>query len=148
MSKVSGYNVNNRSQFLSLSFFFCFLGSHPWHMEVPRQGVESELQLQAYTTVTAMPDPSCVCDLHHSSRHCRILNPLSEARDGTQKLMVPSWIHFCCTMTGTPQLLSFTAAMNYWSLIFQKTISLTIALNNEIFRNKAGLLENIDSKKI
>ena len=23
--------------------YFCFLGRHPWHMEVPRLGVESEL---------------------------------------------------------------------------------------------------------
>ena len=30
--------------FLSLSFlFFVFLGLHPWHMEVPRLGVETEL---------------------------------------------------------------------------------------------------------
>ena len=27
-------------------------------MEVPRQGVESELQLPAYTTATAKPDPT------------------------------------------------------------------------------------------
>ena len=44
------------------------LGLLSWHMEVPRLGVESELQLPAYITATAMPDPSCVCDLHHSSR--------------------------------------------------------------------------------
>ena len=54
-----------------------------WHMEVTRVGVEPELQLQAYTTATAMPDPSRVCNLYHNSRQCRILNPLSEARDGT-----------------------------------------------------------------
>ena len=35
-----------------------FLGPHPQHMEVPRLGVESELQLPAYTTATATPDPS------------------------------------------------------------------------------------------
>ena len=29
---------------------FCFLGPHPRHMEVPRIGVELELQLLAYTT--------------------------------------------------------------------------------------------------
>ena len=34
-----------------------FLGLPPRHMEVPRLGVESELQLLAYTTATAMPDP-------------------------------------------------------------------------------------------
>ena len=49
-------------------FFLGFLGPHPWHMEVLRLGVESELWLPAYTTATAMQDPSWVCDLHHSSR--------------------------------------------------------------------------------
>jgi len=37
-------------------------------MEVPRLGVESELQLPAYTTAPAMPVPCHICDLHHSSR--------------------------------------------------------------------------------
>ena len=32
-------------------------------MEVPRLGVEPELQLLAYTTATAMLDPSHICDL-------------------------------------------------------------------------------------
>ena len=31
----------------------------------------------AYATVTAMPDPSHVCNLHRSSQQCWILNPLS-----------------------------------------------------------------------
>ena len=51
------------SFFLLLFFFFLsfiFLGLHLRHMEVPRLGVQSELQLPAYTTVTATPDPSCV----------------------------------------------------------------------------------------
>ena len=48
-------------------------------MEVPRLRVQLELQLLAYAT--AMPDPSLVCDLHHSSRQHQILNPLSEARN-------------------------------------------------------------------
>ena len=42
---------------LLCTFLFVFLGPHLWHMEVPRLGVESELQLLAYTTATAMPDP-------------------------------------------------------------------------------------------
>ena len=44
----------------------CFLGSHMQHMEVPRLGVESELQLPAYATATATWDLSHVCNLHHS----------------------------------------------------------------------------------
>ena len=34
---------------LLLLLLFCFLGPHVQHMEVPRLGVESELQLPAYT---------------------------------------------------------------------------------------------------
>ena len=37
---------------------FFFLGPHLWHMEVPRLGVELELQLLVYTTATATPNPS------------------------------------------------------------------------------------------
>uniref|UniRef100_A0A8D0PDY6 Odorant binding protein 2B n=1 Tax=Sus scrofa TaxID=9823 RepID=A0A8D0PDY6_PIG len=50
-------------------------------------GVQLELQLPAYATATAMPDPSHICNLHHSSRQCQILNPLSEARDRTHVLL-------------------------------------------------------------
>ena len=52
-------------------------------MEVPRLGVESELQLLAYATATVMWDLNRACDLYHSSQQRRILNPLSEARDRT-----------------------------------------------------------------
>ena len=74
-------------------FFFPFLGPHPMHMEVPRLGAELELQLPAYSTTTAMPDLSCICDLRHSSWQCQILNPLREARDRTPILMDTSWVH-------------------------------------------------------
>ena len=41
-----------------LSFFFpWFLGLHLQHVEAPRLGVQSELQLPAYTTATATLDP-------------------------------------------------------------------------------------------
>ena len=61
-------------------------------MEVSRLGVQSELQLTAYTTATATWDPSCVCDLHHSSWQPRILNPLSEVRGQTGALMDTSQV--------------------------------------------------------
>ena len=62
-------------------------------MEVPRLGVELELQPPAYARATATPDPSRVCHPHHRSRQCRIPNPLSKAKDRTRNLMVPSRIH-------------------------------------------------------
>ena len=86
--------------FLFLWGFFCFfvlvflpfLGPLQRHMEVPRLGVESELQPPAYARATATRDPSRFCNLHHSSWQCQSLNPLSKARDQTQNLMVPSQI--------------------------------------------------------
>ena len=69
--------------FVFVFFVFCFLGLHPWPVEVPRLGVEWELQLPAYATATTMQDPSHVCDLHPSSRQHQIPDPLSEARDRT-----------------------------------------------------------------
>ena len=55
-------------------------------MEVPRLAAESELQLPAYTTATAMRDPSHICNLHHRSQQHQIPNPLREARNGTRIL--------------------------------------------------------------
>ena len=48
--------------------------------------------------------------LHHSLWQCRILNPLSEARDWTCNLVVPSQIHFCCITRGTPSAVNFSIA--------------------------------------
>ena len=44
---------------------FFFLQAYQRHMEVPRLGVDSELQPLA-CIATAMPDPSCIYDLCHS----------------------------------------------------------------------------------
>ena len=75
-------------------------------MEFPRLEVQLELQLPTYTTATAMQDSSHICDLHHSSQQCQLLNPLSEARDPTHNLMFPSWNCFHCATMRTPTLLS------------------------------------------
>ena len=37
-------------------FLFVLLGPHLWHLEVPRLGVQSELQPPAYATATARTD--------------------------------------------------------------------------------------------
>ena len=80
------------SSCLSTIFFFFFvsLGLHLQHMEIPRLGVKLELELPAYSTATAMPDPS----LYHSSQQCRFINPLSEARDQNLIFMDTSQICF------------------------------------------------------
>ena len=75
--------------------FFVFLGPYPWHMEVPRLGVESELQLPTYTTATAMQDLNRVCNPHCSSWQPWILNPLSDAREQIHILMNTSTVCYC-----------------------------------------------------
>jgi len=69
-------------------------------MEVPRLGVESELQLPPYAIKTW--DPSPACDLDHSSQQHQTFNPLSKPRDLTSILMDTSQICFRCSAMGTP----------------------------------------------
>ena len=63
-------------------------------MEVPRLGVQLELQLLAYAAATTMWDLSHICDLHHTLRQRQALNPLSVTRDQICVLMDASQIHF------------------------------------------------------
>ena len=74
-------------------------------MDVPKLGVESELQLPAYTTATAPWDPSHIFDLHHGSWQRWIPDPLSEAKDQTLILVDTSQIRFHCAAMGTPDYL-------------------------------------------
>ena len=99
-------------------FFLSFLGPHPWHMEVPRLRFKLELQLPAYTTGTATWVPSLVCDLHHSSQQCWILNPLSEAGDHTHVLMDSSWVHYRWVMIGTSRILLLAIVYILWRNIY------------------------------
>ena len=75
-------------------FFFVFFWALLLHLYFPRLGVKSQLHLLAYTTATATPELSCICDLHHSSRQLWILNPVSKARNRTHILKVTSWVHY------------------------------------------------------
>ena len=76
--------------FLPFFLLFAFLQPHLQCMEVPRLGFESELQLPAYTTATAMPDLSRVCDLHHSSQQRKVHKPLRGV--GVEIEIASSWI--------------------------------------------------------
>ena len=71
--------------FFLFFFFFVFLGQYLWHMEVPG------LDLNWSCSHRATPQ-HCICDLHHNSQQCPILNPLSEARDQNCILMDTSRI--------------------------------------------------------
>ena len=86
-------------------------------MKIPRLGVELELLLPAYTTATAMQDPSLVCDIHHSSQQRQILHQLSKARDRTRILIDSSRIHFCCATTETPEVVLMCAVRQVSSFV-------------------------------
>ena len=110
-------------------FFFVILGLHPWHMEVPRLGVKSELKLLAYANHShctwgsephLWPTPQLMATPH--------LNSLSEARDQTCVLMVTNQIHFCWAMMRTPKMtFSVHLPTNTWVAVgFPKSLQLSL----------------------
>ena len=75
---------------LFFGFFVCFLCFRATAMAYRNSQArfESDTQLLAYGTATAMQDLSPVYDLHLRSQHHRILNPVTKDRDQTQT----SWL--------------------------------------------------------
>ena len=84
----------NIPKFRCLFFAFLLFRATGVAYEIPKLGVKSELQLQAYAIAIATWDPSRVCNLYHSSW---ILNPLSEAEPESSWILVgfistePQW---------------------------------------------------------
>ena len=95
----------------SLSFFFFLFRPTP----VAYGGSQARGSIGATAAglhiATATQDPSRTCDLYHSSRQCRMFNPLSKARDQTRNHMVPSRIPFCCATIRTP---AFSFFSHFW----------------------------------
>ena len=71
-------------------------------MEVPRLGVESELQLPAYTQPQEHGIRAASATYTTADDNAGSLNPLSKARDRTYILVDTSQICFHCTTMGTP----------------------------------------------
>ena len=82
-------------------------------MDVPRPGVQSELQPPAYTPATAALDPSRICDLHGSLQQHWILNPLSKAMAPTCILIETVGFLNCGATVGTPENLSLIPLSAY-----------------------------------
>ena len=112
-TKMTGGILCLRYKWVSFFFFFFFLRLHPRHTEVSGLGVESELQLPAYTTATATLDLSCIYKPNHSSRQCWILHPLSEAWDRTCTLMDASRIALPLRHKRNSVILHSTPAIYY-----------------------------------
>ena len=104
-----------RMSFLFFFFFFS-LWLYLWHMEVSRPGAELELQLPAHATATVTKDPTRISDPYHSLWQCWILNPLSEARDGTSILRDTSRV-----------LIPLSHHGNSWNIFFIVFFKIAIA---------------------
>ena len=68
------------------------LRPHVQHMEVPQLGVESELDLSAYTIATAKTYSNCICDLHHILWQCRILTHWARPGIKPKCLRTSCWV--------------------------------------------------------
>ena len=144
-----GWAEGTNCYLLFLSFF---LGPHPRHLEVPRLGVELELQLPVYVTATATQDPSCICDLHHSSWQHQILNPLSKARDWIRIFMGASQIHFQLEPWQELQLLPLSIGYGWnclllplwadWTHFFQQVWGMQWAITSWVNPRLPQILEN------
>ena len=83
----------------TLAFFFFFFFSLLAFRAVPTAYGSSQARAQTGAVATGLQrshsqrDPSCVCDLYHSSQQRQILNSLSEARNRTHILMDTSQNH-------------------------------------------------------
>ena len=91
-SRRQSFPFNQSIQSIYFYLLIFFLGPRLRHMEVPRLGIKSEMQLQAYTTARAAGDPSHSFNLSCSLQQRQILNPLRETRDRTHILMGSSQI--------------------------------------------------------
>ena len=140
------FQSNNFVIFI-IDWLIVFLGLHPWHMEVPGLGVESELYLPAYTA-TAAPDPSRVCDLYHSSWQCRILKPLSKARDWTSILVDTSQVHYHWAPMGIPIFFNFDfSILKFYNAVSCSGLFPFIIMNTQwalsVWKRCASVLEKV-----
>ena len=91
------FTLHHESHVHKGTFFFFLFRAVPTAHGSSQVRSLTRARLPAYATATATPDPSRshICNLHHSSEQCRILNPLSRARDQTCILMDISQVPYC-----------------------------------------------------
>ena len=115
------------SQHISLFFFFLlFWAPPPAHGS--SQGRGQIRTMQAYATATATWDPRHVCNVHHSSWQCRVLDAVSKVRDGTHILVDTNHIHFHSTTMETPDFTIIGVCFHLFFL-FQMYLECTVLVS-------------------
>ena len=140
------FHIHGFNQMFFFFFFFLFFGSFCLIRATPAAYGDS----QARGTIRAM-----AASLSHSNAWskpclwptpqlmaCWILNPLSEARDQTCNLTVPSWIHFCYTMTGTPEIYILNVGLAYQIVKSWKELCL-LYLHYQVYSWNIEWIKNI-----
>ena len=97
--------------FFFFFFFFCLLRPTPMAYESSQAKSWTGATAPAYTSATVTQDLSHVWDLHRSSWHCWILNPLSETRDQTPILADTRRVCYCWATVGTPESGAFVLVL-------------------------------------
>jgi len=72
--------------FYFILFYFIIFTATPVAYGSSQTRVRIEATAEGYATATATPHPNHTFDLCHSLQQCRILNPLSKARNRTRIL--------------------------------------------------------------
>ena len=84
-----------------ISFYYCHVVGMTWYPIVTLSCISAPAAYQGFLANSRNGQPT------PQPQQRGILNPLSEARDGTRNLMVTSRICFRCATMGTPGYLSF-----------------------------------------
>jgi len=95
------------SYFIYLLTYFCFFRATPEAYGSSQARGHIRAISAGLCIAIATLDPSRVCDLHHSSWQCWILNPLSKVKNYTRILIDISWVHYRWATMGTPIVFDF-----------------------------------------
>ena len=109
-------------------FFFCFFRATPAADGSSQARSQIRAALLAYSTALGTQDLSHICDLHHSSWKCWILNPRSEARDRTHILIDTSQVQFPWATMGIPQIHKIIYLTIYQSPIISQSLSIHLSI--------------------
>ena len=113
---LSVYHLGEKNQGSQVSLFFLFFLFLFRAVPLSSQSRSRiAAAAPAYSTGTATPDLSCLCDLPHSLWQCQILNPLIEARARTRIFMDTSQFLNLLSHNGNSQIISFSCCMNICS---------------------------------
>ena len=110
-----------------------------------------KLELQLLGTATATQDPSHICNLCYSSWQHQILNPLSEAKDGTHILMDISLVLNLLSHSRNSTILIFNVKLgtyflkNFWLSFHSKNYQILESLQtwNRLFYVKYKISKDV-----